>query len=93
MDAGSGGVSDPTKILRTPEIAMILADKDLDALASALNASGRYRVLRRLAPRPFIETPDGSETRLGLFLDVETGVSIRPRRNHRARHGALHLRS
>ena len=65
-------MSDPTEILRSPESQMTLADKDLDALASALNASGRYRVLRRLDPRPFIETPDGSETRLGLFLDVET---------------------
>ena len=53
---------------------MILANDelDLDAMASALNASGRYRVLRRLEPRPFIEPPDGSEKRLGLFLDVET---------------------
>lgn len=41
-------------------------------MASVLNASGRYRVLRRLEPRSFIEPPDGSETRLGLFLDVET---------------------
>jgi DNA polymerase III subunit epsilon len=49
-----------------------LANNDLDAMASALNASGRYRVLRRLDPRPFIEPPDDSETRLGLFLDVET---------------------
>jgi DNA polymerase-3 subunit epsilon len=47
-------------------------DLDLDAMAVALAASGRYRVLRRLDPRPFIEPPDGSETRLGLFLDVET---------------------
>jgi DNA polymerase-3 subunit epsilon len=49
-----------------------LAKDDLDAMASVLNASGRYRVLRRLEPRSFIEPPDGSETRLGLFLDVET---------------------
>lgn len=47
-------------------------DLDLDAMASVLNASGRYRVLRRLAPRPFIEPPDASETRVGLFVDVET---------------------
>src|ERR1700676_544917 len=41
-------------------------------MASVLNASGRYRVLRRLEPGPFIGLPDGSETRAGLFLDVET---------------------
>jgi DNA polymerase-3 subunit epsilon len=45
---------------------------DLEAMAAALDASGRYRVLRRLEPRRFIEQPDGSETRVGLFLDVET---------------------
>lgn len=44
----------------------------LDAMAAALNASDRYRVLRRLAPRPPIAPPDGLETRRGLFLDVET---------------------
>lgn len=41
-------------------------------MARALDASGRYRVLRRLETRSLIERPDGSETRLGLFLDVET---------------------
>ncbi len=45
---------------------------DLEAAAATLQASGKYRVLRRLAPKPFIEAPDGSETRLGLFVDVET---------------------
>ncbi len=45
---------------------------DLEVMAKALEASGRYRVLRRLEPRRFIEQPDGVETRLGLFLDVET---------------------
>ncbi len=44
----------------------------LDAMAAALNGSDRYRVLRRLAPRPPITPPDGLETRRGLFLDVET---------------------
>src|ERR1700692_4147215 len=41
-------------------------------MAAALNASERYRVLRRLEPRPPIAPPDGLETRRGLFLDVET---------------------
>jgi DNA polymerase-3 subunit epsilon len=58
---------------------MILANDDqnldarvLDAMAAALNASDRYRVLRRLAPRAPIAPPDGLETRRGLFIDVET---------------------
>lgn len=41
-------------------------------MAATLEATGRYRVLRRLERRRFIEHPNGSETRLGLFLDVET---------------------
>ena len=38
---------------------IVLVNDDLDTMASVLNASGRYRVLRRLEPRPFIERPDG----------------------------------
>ena len=41
-------------------------------MAALLETSGRYRVLRRLEPRQFIEKSDGSEMRLGLFVDVET---------------------
>lgn len=48
------------------------ADIELEAMAVTLEATGRYRVLRRLEPRRFIEHPNGSETRLGLSLDVET---------------------
>jgi DNA polymerase-3 subunit epsilon len=47
-------------------------EQDLEAMARALDASGQYRVLRRLETRSLIKRPDGSETRLGLFLDVET---------------------
>ncbi|MBB4590422.1 DNA polymerase-3 subunit epsilon [Rhizobium leguminosarum] len=47
-------------------------DTDLDALAARLVASGRYRVQRRLDPRAVITAPDGTPTRLGLFVDVET---------------------
>jgi DNA polymerase-3 subunit epsilon len=46
--------------------------RDYEGMAAALDGSGRYRVLRRLAPRSVIEVCDGSTTRLGLFLDVET---------------------
>lgn len=45
---------------------------DLDALAAQLVASGRYRVQRRLDRRTAITVPDGTPTRLGLFVDVET---------------------
>ncbi|WP_302894091.1 3'-5' exonuclease [Mesorhizobium sp. LMG 17147] len=45
---------------------------DLETMAALLNSSGRYRVLHRLEPRQVVAKPDGSETRLGLFVDVET---------------------
>ncbi|MFW2449091.1 3'-5' exonuclease [Qipengyuania profunda] len=45
---------------------------DLDAMAEALQASGQYRVLRRLQPRLRINDSGGAPTRLGLFVDVET---------------------
>jgi DNA polymerase-3 subunit epsilon len=56
------GVADPSNT----------GDADLETMADALNESGLYRVLRRLRQRSVIEDPDGSETRVGLFLDVET---------------------
>lgn len=46
--------------------------EDLEALASILEASGAYRVLRRLEPRTPTPAPDGERVRLGLFVDVET---------------------
>ena len=45
---------------------------DLKDMAEALEASGDYRVLHRLVPRRQPEPPDGSTTRIGLFVDVET---------------------
>ena len=41
-------------------------------MAAALEASDDYRVLRRLAPRPRLTPPPGVQTRVGLFVDVET---------------------
>lgn len=41
-------------------------------MAAALEASGHYRVLRKLQPRIRSHEPEGSRTRLGLFVDVET---------------------
>jgi len=43
-----------------------------EAMAATLDATDQYRVLRRLASRSIIEPYDGSVTRLGLFVDVET---------------------
>ena len=45
---------------------------DLEAMARKLEASGAYRVLRRLAPYIAIEPPPGVVTRQGLVVDVET---------------------
>ena len=45
---------------------------DHEGMAAALDATDNYRVLRRLASRSIIEPYDGSVTRLGLFVDVET---------------------
>ena len=44
----------------------------LEGMAAALEASGRYRIVRRLEPRAAIAEPDGTPTRRGIFLDVET---------------------
>jgi DNA polymerase-3 subunit epsilon len=46
--------------------------EDLDAMARTLEASGTYRVLRRLAPHVAVDPPPGQVTRQGLVVDVET---------------------
>jgi len=48
------------------------AEPDLLAMAAVLEASGDYRVLRRLAPRPSLPVPEGVVPRLGLYVDTET---------------------
>lgn len=45
---------------------------EFERMAQALEASNDYRVLRRLVPRSVINAPDGTPTRIGLFVDVET---------------------
>tara|TARA_R110002110_G_scaffold107589_2_gene269101 strand:- start:450 stop:1343 length:894 start_codon:yes stop_codon:yes gene_type:complete len=45
---------------------------ELEKLAAILEKTGDYKVLRRLKPRASLHTPVGSETRIGLFVDVET---------------------
>jgi DNA polymerase-3 subunit epsilon len=45
---------------------------ELESMATLLQASGRFRVLRRLEARAAYHPPDGTETRRAVFLDVET---------------------
>lgn len=45
---------------------------DLEAMAAKLEATGTYRVLRKLGPRSLREPPPGVATRQGLFVDTET---------------------
>lgn len=45
---------------------------DPGALAASLEASGDYRVLRRLKQPPAVKPSAGVPTRTGLFVDVET---------------------
>lgn len=45
---------------------------DLAELAAILTASGEYRVQRKLRARSIVTAADGTPTRTGLFVDVET---------------------
>ena len=45
---------------------------ELEAMAKALDATGQYRVLRRLVPKTRYSEPDGKEIRRGLYIDLET---------------------
>ncbi|WP_374470955.1 3'-5' exonuclease [Phenylobacterium sp.] len=47
-------------------------EAELEAMAALLEASGRYRVLRRLRPRAAAAAAAAGPTRLGLYVDVET---------------------
>ena len=46
--------------------------QDPEELAARLEATGGYRVLRRVTARTHIHEPDGTATRRGIYLDVET---------------------
>ena len=46
--------------------------QDLAALATLLDASDDYRVLRRLHPPEAYQADDGTPTKTAIFLDVET---------------------
>lgn len=53
---------------------------DLEAMAQTLEASGAYRVLRRLAPGRRFASSNGAPTRLAVYLDVET-TGLDPQRD------------
>jgi DNA polymerase-3 subunit epsilon len=51
---------------------MSVPTAELERIARELEESGDYRVLRRLKPRTHVIAPDGTDTKIGIFLDVET---------------------
>lgn len=57
-----------------------MTSDQLEGLARTLEATGDYRVLRRLKPRPRVIPPSGTPVRLGLMVDVET-TGLDPQRD------------
>ncbi|MBS1039042.1 3'-5' exonuclease [Gluconobacter cerinus] len=55
-------------------------DRTLEPLADRLEASGNYRVLRRLRPSVLGHKPEGKGLRTGLFVDLET-TGLDPRQD------------
>jgi DNA polymerase-3 subunit epsilon len=45
---------------------------ELEGLASRLESTGQYRILRRFSPKNFYARADGAPIRLGLYVDTET---------------------
>ncbi len=43
-----------------------------DEMIAALEATGDFRVLRKVSPRRVITSPDGKAVKKALFVDVET---------------------
>jgi len=50
----------------------VSSEINLEQMARTLEATGCYRVLRKLESRHHLAAPDGSPNRLGIFLDLET---------------------
>ncbi len=57
-----------------------MSSDNLESLAQILEATGDYRVLRRLKPRAPIVPPSVTPVRFGLVVDVET-TGLDPRRD------------
>ncbi|MFT8789646.1 3'-5' exonuclease [Komagataeibacter saccharivorans] len=49
-----------------------LTPEQMEHMATTLEGSGQYRILRPLAPHMLADYPQSSGTRLGMFLDLET---------------------
>jgi DNA polymerase-3 subunit epsilon len=56
----------------TPPAPPVDDSAELERMAAALEATGGYRILRRLTPRVAQTPPPGVQLRQGLFVDVET---------------------
>jgi DNA polymerase-3 subunit epsilon len=52
----------------------------LEEMAALLEASGQYRVLRRIGTYPPVDVPAGIQTRVGVLLDLET-TGLDPQRD------------
>ena len=57
-----------------------MTSDQLETLAQTLTATGDYRIIRRLKPRPRTIPPPGTPVRLGLLVDVET-TGLDPQRD------------
>jgi DNA polymerase III subunit epsilon len=67
-DRRDGAARDKQRhVTRSPQSA-----EELEQMAAALEASGQYRVLRKMQMRRKFGESDGLATRVGLFVDVET---------------------
>lgn len=53
-------------------VSDLLTFSNLEDAARALEASGDYKVLRRLLPREVFDTAEYQDARIGILLDVET---------------------
>ena len=64
----------------------------LEETAALLEASGQYRVLRRVGDHPSVEVPANVRTRVGHLLDLET-TGLDPAQDEIIGdgHAALHL--
>ena len=57
-----------------------MSQPDFETMAAALDATGEYRVLRKLKPRREFQPHGGVAARTALFVDVET-TGLDPERN------------
>lgn len=63
---------DPSKYPGPAFVAGAATSGELERLATALEETGDYRVLRRMPLRDRFNAADGSQTSVGIVLDVET---------------------